>query len=158
MRPLRIYVDTSVIGGTQDEEFSEASNRLFAAASRGKITIPLSAEVVAELVAAPDAVRAVVDSLPTGSCEEVRISPEVTALAQAYIEAGILGSGAQGDATHVAAATMARADAIVSWNFRHIVNFDRIHRYNQVNQQKGYGHLEIRCPAEMVYDDPQEDI
>ena len=54
------------------------------------------------------------------------------------------------DATHVAAATAARADAIVSWNFKHIVHWDKIRLFNAVNLREGYAPLEIRSPKEVV--------
>ena len=60
------------------------------------------------------------------------------------------------DATHVAAATIARADAIVSWNFRHIVRLDRIKAYNQVNLANGYGILTIVSPRDVGYDEDAE--
>ena len=57
------------------------------------------------------------------------------------------------DATHVAAATVARADAIVSWNFRHIVRVDKMRAYNQVNLQAGFGLLSIVSPQEVRFDE-----
>lgn len=53
------------------------------------------------------------------------------------------------DALHVACATVADAGAIVSWNFKHIVNIDRIHGYNSINAMNGYRILEIYSPMEM---------
>ena len=52
----------------------------------------------------------------------------------------------------VAAATVARADAIVSWNFRHIVRLDKIKGFNQVNFEIGYAHLTIISPKEVLSD------
>jgi hypothetical protein len=46
----------------------------------------------------------------------------------------------------------------VSWNFRHIVNYDRIARYNAVNVLNGYRPIEIRSPAEVAYGDETEDL
>jgi len=54
------------------------------------------------------------------------------------------------DMTHVAAATIARVDAIVSWNFKHIVRLDKMKSYNQVNLQNGYGILTIISPKETI--------
>lgn len=84
------------------------------------------------------------------------LTSEVIELRDAYIAAGIVDVRSLGDATHVAAATVARADAIVSWNFRHIVRLDKIKRYNQVNLQNGYGILSIVSPWEVRFDDEQE--
>ena len=64
----------------------------------------------------------------------------------------------RGDKSHVAAATVARADLILSWNFKHIVNYDRIHKYNGVNALNGYKAIEIHSPLELVYGDEDEDI
>ena len=54
------------------------------------------------------------------------------------------------DAQHIAIATTQRADVLVSWNFKHIVNLERIHGYNSVNLKLGYPMLEIRTPIEVL--------
>lgn len=43
-----------------------------------------------------------------------------------------------------------RADILVSWNFKHIVNYKRIRLYNSVNLKYGYPVLEIRTPREVI--------
>ncbi|MGH8591782.1 MAG: hypothetical protein ACREXX_21440 [Gammaproteobacteria bacterium] len=53
------------------------------------------------------------------------------------------------DAQHIALATVARVDVLVSWNFKHMVNLKRIHAYNSVNLKMGYPLLEIRTPREV---------
>ena len=78
---------------------------------------------------------------------------EVEALAAAYLKAGALTQSSESDAIHVAAATVAGADLIVSWNFKHIVNFNRIRVFNAVNVMEQYKALDIRSPLEIVYDD-----
>ena len=57
------------------------------------------------------------------------------------------------DAQHIAIATVARVDVLVSWNFKHIVNLHRIHGYNSVNLRRGYPTLEIRAPREVLPDE-----
>jgi hypothetical protein len=79
-------------------------------------------------------------------------------LAVSYIEAGILGNSSMADALHVVAATVARADLILSWNFKHIVNYDRIHKYNGVNYLKGYTPIEIHSPLEMSYENEDKNV
>jgi hypothetical protein len=157
MRNYRVYVDTSAIGGCEDEEFAGDSRRLFEAARKGRAVILVSAIVARELVSAPPKVTAVLRELPPGSVEEVPITEEVLDLRDAYVAAGVVGPHRLDDAGHVAAATVARADAIVSWNFRHIVRLDKIRGYNQVNLLHGYGILTILTPKEVRFDEPQED-
>ena len=62
------------------------------------------------------------------------------------------------DATHVAAATVAGANLIVSWNFKHIVNYSRILGFNGVNASLGYRLMTILSPLEVAYDNETEDI
>ena len=71
--------------------------------------------------------------------------------------AGVVGPKWVDDATHVAAATVARADAIVSWNFKHIVRLDKIRAYNEINHAMGFGSLTILSPKEVAYDNADED-
>jgi len=149
MRKIRVYVDTSVFGGTQDEEFAEVSQRFFQRVSNGDFIILLSTETLRELVKAPESVRAVWHQLPPESVEETIINEEIAELAQAYIRANVLGAGSQADALQVASATVAGADLILSWNFRHIVNYDRIRGFNGVNVANGYRPMTILSPKEV---------
>lgn len=151
-KPLRVYVDTSVVGGCLDEEFAQDSRRLFDAAREGRLVLLVSAVVARELESAPLAVIEVLRRLPVEAVREVPLSEEVLALRDAYLQAGILGPKWVDDATHVAAATIAGADAIVSWNFRHIVRLDKMKAYNQVNAARGYGALTIVTPREVRTD------
>ena len=87
---------------------------------------------------------------------ELPPSDEADALAQAYVDAGALGKASLEDALHVATATVAGADLILSWNFRHLVNYDRIRRLNAVNLMNGYRPMDIRSPMEVGYE--EEDV
>ena len=51
---------------------------------------------------------------------------------------------------HVALATVAECRLIVSWNFRHIVHFDKIGLYNGVNMSLGYAMISIHAPPEVI--------
>lgn len=53
----------------------------------------------------------------------------------------------------MAAATVARADAIVSWNFKYIVRMDRIRGFNAVNLAEGYAMIQIVRPKEVNLED-----
>jgi predicted nucleic acid-binding protein len=154
--PFRIYVDTSVFGGCFDQEFAEHSRRFFALAANGRVHVLISEVVVAELSGAPEDVQEVLKGLPARVIEAVDLTPEVIALRDAYIQADIVGPKWRDDATHVAAATCARADAIVSWNFKHIVRLDKMRSYNAVNLQAGYGLLSIVSPQEVRFDEADQ--
>lgn len=153
MKRHRIYCDSSVIGGYFDPEFETDSRRFIEAVKKGHIVTLMTEVVVEEILDAPKNVRDLLASIPQSSVERVPLSKEVIELRNAYIAAGILGVKWVDDATYVAAATVARADAIVSWNFAHIVRLDKMKAYNQVNLINGYGIITIITPKEVPYDD-----
>lgn len=150
MKRLRVYVDTSVIGGCCDEEFSEESRVLMQMAREGKVTVLISDILVDELELAPAQVQAEFAALPPDSLEPLSSSEETEQLRDAYLEAEVLGLDHANDAHHVALATVARADLIVSWNFKHIVHLEKIRGFNAVNLREGFVPIEIRSPKEVV--------
>jgi len=150
MKPLRVYADTSAFGGCFDVEFAAESERFFDLVRAGSVTLLVSEVVVRELATAPAQVRELLRSLPAESVVQVSLTRDVIELREAYLTAGILDRQSTDDATHVAAATVARADAIVSWNFKHIVHFEKIGGYEGVNSLRGYRSPRIYSPLEVV--------
>jgi len=151
--PWRLYLDTSVIGGCFDDEFAGDSRRVITAMLDGKARLLFTEVLEAELIGAPDPVRRLFEELPDACRERVAFTPEVESLAREYVTRGVVPEAWLEDCRHVAAATVARADAIVSWNFRHIVKLDKIKGYNQVNLLNGYGVLTIVSPKEVSFDE-----
>jgi hypothetical protein len=149
----RIYTDTSVIGGCEDDEFRVHSRRLMDAFVRGDLKLVLSELTLRELEPAPALVRAVLGRVPDAHIEVVRLTPAAGELARRYLAEGILQENMLADAQHIAMATIAHVDALVSWNFRHIVNLPRIHGYHGVNAKLGYPTIEIRSPREVLADE-----
>jgi hypothetical protein len=129
----RIYTDTSVIGGCLDAEFKEASLQLIDMFKLGAAVLVDSDLTLLELEAAPSGVRAVLEDISEKHKEYIELAAEAVELAQHYIDAGVIGATKRVDAQHIALATVHRIDVLVSWNFRHIVNLQRIHGYNSVN-------------------------
>ena len=142
----RTYTDTSVIGGCLDVEFRGPSLRLLDLFKSGQAVIILPDLTRFEL----DAVRRVLDEVTEENREYVELTEEAAGLADRYIKEGVLGRSKHVDAQHIAIATCPRVDVLVSWNFRHIVNLDRIRGYNSVNLRCGYPLIEIRTPREMI--------
>jgi hypothetical protein len=149
----RVYTDTSVLGGCEDEEFAEHSVRLMEGFVRGERVLVLSNLTVQELAAAPADVRRRLAAVPEAHIETLQLDAEARELAEAYIAADVLTDKMRADAQHIAIATVARVDVLVSWNFKHIVNLQRIHGYNSVNLRKGYPMMEIRTPREVLSDE-----
>ena len=126
----RIYIDTSVIDGCEDYDFSRWSIQLFEEFRQGLKTAVISNLTRRELEKAPESVKKNLRSLPDTNVENISLTEEAERLAQNYSDDGVVGARPIADAQHIAIASVARVDVLVSWNFRHIVNLDRIHAFN----------------------------
>ncbi len=146
----RIYIDTSVIGGCFDKEFKEDTLPLFNQVRKGKMKIVYSEVTMDELVDAPEFVRNVLKGIHEKDKEYVVITDEVLILAETYISEKVVGKTSRADCIHIALATINKVDILVSWNFKHIVNINRIRGYNSINLRLGYQTLEIRTPKEIL--------
>lgn len=146
----RIYTDTSVIGGCLDMEFEEGSNKIFTEFIAGRSILLISDLTTDELEKAPKVVKDVIARVPVKNVEYLKISSQAKELAQTYIDEKVVSKNSLADAQHIAIATLCYADVLVSWNFKHIVNLDRINGYNAVNLKSGYKTIEIRTPTEVL--------
>ena len=143
------YLDTSVFGGYFDEEFSANTIPFFERIAEEQITVIVSDLLEEELSGAPDFVRNLFDEILNQNSYYVNVTEEVEQLADTYISEKVVGQTSYADCTHIALATINKADILASWNFKHIVNIDRIRGYNSVNLKLGYPMLEIRTPKEI---------
>jgi hypothetical protein len=151
-KPMRVYADTSVFGGTCDMIFEESSNAFFEQVREGRFQLVVSGLVEKELRKAPEPVRALFEEfLP--DMEVLGESEPALLLQTAYLDTGIVTPNWADDALHVALASVSECSVIVSWNFRHIVNLKRISLYNGVNMMHGYRAIEIRTPLEILDDE-----
>ena len=101
-----------------------------------------------ELKSAPTEVRTFFDSIAIA--ELLPATPDSRDLARAYLETKALPSKSENDALHVAIASVAKVDFIVSWNFKHLVNINRIRLFNSLNLSRGFALIDIRTPREVI--------
>jgi predicted nucleic acid-binding protein len=158
MKVQRVYVDTSVIGGCHDVEFAPWSNGLMKDFRLGTLRPVVSDIVEAEVARAPDIVRATYRQLLELGPERAVVTEEAETLANTYLRKGALSPNYFDDALHIALATIAEVDVLVSWNFRHIVHLEKIRRFNAANLEKGYKPITIYSPREVTsYGEPEDD-
>jgi len=105
--------------------------------------------LLAELQRAPKHIKDYFKKLPKRQIERIELTRESRILADSYVFEKVVGKTSLIDCQHIAIATIARADVLASWNFKHIVNLQRIKGYNSVNLKHGYPLLEIRTPKEI---------
>jgi hypothetical protein len=146
----RIYIDTSIVGGYFDEEFKNATIGLFDRLEKGEIIFVVSDLLDLELIEAPEQVRNLLQKYSVDKFERVQLTEEAIRLADRYISENVVGKSSLEDCRHIALATLSRVDVLASWNFKHIVNLDRIKGYNSVNLRMGYQMIEIRSPKDLI--------
>lgn len=152
--PQRFYLDTSVFGGIFDVEFKEETLSLFEKIKLETIICVYSDLTERELTNAPVNVRNYFNTIPKESMERVVVNDEILLLASKYIQAKVVGKTSFDDCVHIATATVYKADILISWNFKHIVNVYRIRGYNSINIRSNHIQLEIRSPREVIkYED-----
>lgn len=150
----RIYIDTSIVGGYFDDEFKDATILLFKRLENREIKFVVSDLLDLELIHAPHNVRELLLKYPMEYFERVELTEEAVKLADKYIEEKVVGKTSIEDCRHIALATIHKVDVLASWNFKHIVNLDRIKGYNSVNLKLGYSMIEIRSPKDLInYED-----
>ncbi len=149
MKP-RVYIDTSVVGGYYDEEFETDTRLFFERVEKAEIDVYVSEVTETELVFAPAAVREVLKKVPGGCFHFLELSDETRELADQYLQDSVLPKSSYNDALHIALASVHRLDVLISWNFKHIVNYNRIRMVNAVNLRLGYPLIDIRSPKEFI--------
>jgi predicted nucleic acid-binding protein len=146
----RIYIDTSVVGGYFDEEFKEATIKLFERLDNDEIIFVVSDLLDLELLNSPPYVKEFLLKYSADKFERVELTQDAIKLADTYIAEKVVGKTSLEDCRHIALATINKVDVLASWNFKHIVNLDRIKGYNSVNLRLGYSIIEIRSPKDLV--------
>ncbi len=120
-------------------------------ARQGKFIIVLSDITIGELQDAPLNVRTLPETIPAEFLELISITDEQLDLADSYEREGVLTPKFLSDAQHIAISSIIKIDSLVSWNFKHMVNFFRIKQYNSINLKFGFQTIDIRTPKEVTY-------
>ena len=124
---------------------------MFWASKAREILYCLTDLTLRELIQAPEGVRKLTETIPDQYLELPSLTEEAEILASHYISDGVLTPKFESDAQHISMATILKVDSVVSWNFKHMVNFFRIKQYNSINLKFGYQTIDIRTPKEVIY-------
>ena len=149
MKP-RIYIDTSIVGGFFDREFEMETKALFECLEKKEVVFVISSVLDDELKNAPPHIQNLLKNYDDDCFERVELTPDAEHLADCYIAEHVVGKTCLDDCRHIAIATLNGVNVLASWNFKHIVNLNRIRGYNSVNMKNGYMTLEIRNPKELI--------
>ena len=158
MPALTLYLDNSVIGGYFDPEFEKATQRLWDMGKSGQYRFIASVVTQQEAALAPPPVVQLFARTFSENSSLLPLTERAEELAHAYVQAGILTVKYIDDARHVAIATTHGIGVIVSWNFKHLANYQRESGFNRVNLMYGYPSVRIISPPELVYGDEDQNI
>jgi predicted nucleic acid-binding protein len=146
-RKLKLYIETSTVShaiSDQVPKFKDASLELFKMIKRGMYEAGTSEVVIREINnAQEEKAKQLMDVIKGLDLERLEINEEIEALAEEYIKADLIPVKYIDDALHIATATYYEMDAVVSYNFEHMVKWKTKHGVPSVNVLCGYKAIEI---------------
>jgi len=155
MRIPSIYLETTIFNfpfADDAPQYQADTLKLFTEIKSGKFHAFTSEYVMQELEDTKDKIKLermkalIVDYRIT----VVPASEEIKQLADVYISEHIIPEKFTTDALHIAAATIANLDFIISLNFRHIVKHKTIFETEVINTREGFKRVFIHTPAEVI--------
>lgn len=157
MKKLKIYLDTSVISHLQADDVPEkmaVTHEFWDDLRDGQYEVYISDVTKAEIADCPEPKKIMLDNhLRELSYQTIELTEEITELAQRYLTQGVLPPKCMDDSIHVAAATVVGCNAIVSWNFKHMLKLRAFIGVNGVNRMLGYGEIALISPYELLEED-----
>jgi hypothetical protein len=153
--PRAVYIETSVWGMTlpdQPRALRQPTNEFLHQCALGLFLPHISTVVLDEIALAPaSAVASMVGKINKLTPRVLKPSEESEQLAKSYLQAGVVPANKEDDARHVAIATVAGLETVVSWNHRHLANERKAALFNDINRLAGHEQiLVIHTPFEVM--------
>ncbi|WP_420263864.1 PIN domain nuclease [Candidatus Magnetominusculus dajiuhuensis] len=160
MKKIKLYLDTSVpsfLFADDSPEKMEVTVRFWDILKLGLYDIVVSDILLAEISRSKvPSSQELEEKLTEIVMEIVSVAEDIYSLVQKYIAEGIIPQKYQDDALHIALATYNEADALISWNFKHMVKLKTIRGVNGINRMLGFKELEILTPQSWIQEDNDE--
>ena len=157
MKKLKIYLDTSIIShlfADDTPEKQEDTLKLWQDFILNKYEIFISSVTIGEIEKCYEPKRSeMIEKTKQIHTNLLIDSDEVDALADEYIKNEILKQKSFDDCSHIAFAVVSNCDLIVSWNFKHLVNYTTIKKVKIVNSINNYKEIGIISPTMLIEGD-----
>jgi predicted nucleic acid-binding protein len=154
VKKLRVYLDTSVISHLDAPDVPEReadTKRLWEDIKAGKYEAVLSNVVFDEVNDCDEPKRSFMrEEIAEIEHTLVDVGVRGVEVASRFVDLGILRQKSFDDCQHIAAAIISGCDAIVSWNFKHIVNHKTMMGVKAVTALEGYDDLLIYTPSILI--------
>ena len=157
MRKPKIYLDTSVISHLDAPDTPDKMNdtlKLWEEIRQGMYEVYLSDVTLDEIdrCSEPKQTR-LVDYLSGISYSVIPLNTEIEVVAKQFVDNGILTNKSLDDCRHIACSIVCDCDIIISWNFKHIVNYKTMRGVKLVSALSGYDEVIICTPTILVEGD-----
>ena len=151
---MRLYLDTSIFGALFDTELPrrvEITRPLLDSIIKGKSAGVISNVVLEEIERAPGELKEkILEEIRKVPLEIISEDDASADLLQIYEKEGFVRKAARLDLRHLAVAVINGADAVVSWNFRDIVNVRTRRTVHSIKLRLGLPLIEIVSPEEVI--------
>ena len=151
MKKLKLYLDTSVVSHLDQQDAPDKmveTHRLWEKIKAGEFDVFLSDVTIAEINDCTEQKRAnLLRYLNQIEYTQIDTTDRTTAIAQRFVDLGVLRSKSFDDCQHISAAIVGECDIIVSWNFRHIVNHKTIMGVKAITALEGFRDVLIYTPS-----------
>ena len=160
MKRLKIYLDTSVISYLDHQDAQERmaeTHKLWDKIKAGEFDVVISNVVIGEI---EDCDKVKADTLFSHLNEVDYVLVDADAhtveIASRFVDLGVLKQKNFDDGRHIAAAIVSGGGAIVSLNFKHIVNVKTMRGVKAITALEGYDDLLIFTPSILVGGDEND--
>jgi len=127
------------------------TNLLWKDAINGKHVIFISPVVIDEIENCEEPKRnQMLDRLGQIQFQILARTDEIVRLADEYIKGNVLNEKSYADCLHIAFAVVYNCDVIISWNFKHLVNYKTINKVKIVNAINHYKEINIMPPSMLL--------
>jgi predicted nucleic acid-binding protein len=154
MKKLKIYLDTSVISHLKQDDVPEKMSdtlKLWDDIKAGKYEVFISEVTLEEVMRCGQPKRDIMLGYLNGTNYTViEIDKEINQIAMQFINNGILTDKSLDDCRHIACSIVSGCDIIISWNFKHIVNYRTMRGVKLISALSGYNEVSICTPTILV--------
>lgn len=156
-KKLKLYFDTSVFNFVFADDAPDKKTitlKLIEDVKTSKYDVYISTVVLREIrEAQQEKAEKLMSLINNVQPFELEFDSECYELAYEYIKREIIPIKYEDDAFHIAVASVNDLDAIISWNFKHIVKLKTKKEVSGINLLMGYKEIEIYSPMEVVDND-----
>lgn len=155
MPKLKIYLDSTIpnyVFNKHTPEKQKSALSLFQLINKQKLHAYISPIVLNEIIHTSNHKKRKQMINILKDCHVLKLNLKIYNLAKIYVQKKVIPRKNFDDAQHIAVATVYKLNALISYNFEHIVRLKTIQEINKINQQLGYKEIALVIPEVIIND------